>query len=33
VVRGSTPAAFGTMMTDELARWEAVRKAAGLEQR
>ena len=33
VVQGSTPEAFGQLMTDELARWEAVRKAAGLEQR
>ncbi len=33
VVQGSTPEAFGQLMTNELARWEAVRKAAGLEQR
>src|SRR6266478_5901026 len=26
VVQGSTPEAFGQLMTDELARWEAVRK-------
>jgi tripartite-type tricarboxylate transporter receptor subunit TctC len=33
VVQGGTPEAFGQMMAGELARWEAVRKAAGLEQR
>ena len=31
VVQGSTPEAFGQMMAGELTRWEAVRKAAGLE--
>jgi tripartite-type tricarboxylate transporter receptor subunit TctC len=33
VVQGSTPEAFGQMMEGELVRWEAVRKAAGLEAR
>jgi tripartite-type tricarboxylate transporter receptor subunit TctC len=33
VVQGSTPAAFGKFMADEYARWDAVRKAGGLEQR
>ncbi len=33
VVQGGTPEAFGQMMAGELTRWEAVRKAAGLEQR
>jgi tripartite-type tricarboxylate transporter receptor subunit TctC len=33
IVQGSTPEAFGQMMAGELTRWEAVRKAAGLEQR
>jgi tripartite-type tricarboxylate transporter receptor subunit TctC len=33
IVQGSTPEAFGQLMADELARWETVRKAAGLEQR
>jgi len=32
VVQGGTPEAFGQMMAGELARWDAVRKAAGLEQ-
>ena len=33
IVQGGTPEAFGQMMDRELARWDAVRKAAGLEQR
>ena len=33
IVQGGTPEAFGQMMAGELTRWEAVRKAAGLEQR
>jgi tripartite-type tricarboxylate transporter receptor subunit TctC len=33
VVRGTTPEAFGKLMDDELARWEAVRVKAGLEKR
>src|ERR1700704_1194871 len=33
IVQGGTPEAFGQMMAGELARWDAVRKAAGLEQR
>jgi tripartite-type tricarboxylate transporter receptor subunit TctC len=33
VVQGSTPAAFGTFMAAEFARWNAVREAAGIEQR
>jgi hypothetical protein len=33
IVQGGTPEAFGQMMAGELARWEKVRKAAGLEQR
>jgi tripartite-type tricarboxylate transporter receptor subunit TctC len=33
VVQGSTPQAFGKMMDDELARWDAVRAKAGLEKR
>ena len=33
IVQGGSPEAFGQMMDRELARWEAVRKAAGLEQR
>jgi tripartite-type tricarboxylate transporter receptor subunit TctC len=32
VVKASTPEAFGHMMDDELARWEAVRVKAGLEK-
>src|SRR5262249_28614267 len=33
VVKGSTPEEFGRMMEGELARWDKVRQAAGLEQR
>jgi tripartite-type tricarboxylate transporter receptor subunit TctC len=33
IVQGGTPEAFGQMMAGELTRWDAVRKAAGLEQR
>ena len=33
VVEGSTPAAFGAFMAGEFARWNAVREAAGVEQR
>ena len=33
VVEGSTPEAFGTFMADEFARWNAVRAAAGIEQK
>ena len=33
VVQGSTPEAFGTFMSNELTRWNAVRDAAGIEQR
>ncbi|HEX4552704.1 MAG TPA: tripartite tricarboxylate transporter substrate binding protein [Xanthobacteraceae bacterium] len=33
IVQGGTPEAFGQMMAAELTRWDAVRKAAGLEQR
>jgi tripartite-type tricarboxylate transporter receptor subunit TctC len=33
VVQGSTPEAFGTFMAAEFARWNAVREAAGIEQR
>jgi tripartite-type tricarboxylate transporter receptor subunit TctC len=33
IVQGGTPEAFGQMMDRELTRWDAVRKAAGLEQR
>ena len=33
VVQGSTPEAFGTFMVAEFARWNAVREAAGMEQR
>jgi len=33
IVQGGSPEAFGQMMDRELARWDAVRKAAGLEQR
>jgi tripartite-type tricarboxylate transporter receptor subunit TctC len=33
VVRGSTPEAFGAFMSSEFARWNAVREAAGIEQR
>jgi len=33
VVQGSTPAAFGTFMAREFARWNAVRESAGIEQR
>jgi len=33
IVQGSTPAAFGTFMAAEFARWNAVREAAGIEQR
>jgi len=32
VVQGSTPAAFGTFMTDEFKRWNRVREAAGIPQ-
>ena len=31
-VQGSTPEAFGTFMADELARWNKVREAAGIEK-
>ena len=30
VVQGSTPEAFGKLMADEFARWDAVREAAGI---
>jgi tripartite-type tricarboxylate transporter receptor subunit TctC len=33
VVQGSTPEAFGKFMATELARWDAVRVAAGIEQK
>jgi len=33
VVQGSTPEAFGAFMSNEFARWNAVREAAGIEQR
>ena len=33
VVQGSTPEAFGTFMSQEFERWNAVRDAAGIEQR
>jgi tripartite-type tricarboxylate transporter receptor subunit TctC len=33
VVQGSTPEAFGAFMAAEFARWNAVREAAGIEQR
>jgi tripartite-type tricarboxylate transporter receptor subunit TctC len=33
VVQGSTPEAFGTFMAAEFTRWNAVREAAGMEQR
>jgi tripartite-type tricarboxylate transporter receptor subunit TctC len=33
VVQGSTPEAFGAFMAAELARWNAVRAAAGIEQK
>jgi len=33
VVQGSTPEAFGAFMSREFTRWNAVREAAGLEQR
>src|SRR3984957_7392594 len=33
LVKGSTPEAFGKLMDDELARWEAVRQKAGLEKK
>jgi tripartite-type tricarboxylate transporter receptor subunit TctC len=33
VVQGSTPEAFGTFMAGEFARWDAVRVAAGIEQK
>jgi tripartite-type tricarboxylate transporter receptor subunit TctC len=33
VVQGSTPEAFGTFMAAEFTRWNAVRKAAGIEQK
>ncbi len=33
VTRGSTPAEFGKFMSDELAKWEAVRVKAKIEQR
>jgi tripartite-type tricarboxylate transporter receptor subunit TctC len=33
VVQGSTPEAFGAFMSSEFARWNAVREAAGIEQR
>jgi tripartite-type tricarboxylate transporter receptor subunit TctC len=33
VVQGSTPEVFGAFMVAELARWNAVREAAGIEQR
>lgn len=33
VVQGSTPEAFGTFMSHEFERWNAVRDAAGIEQR
>jgi len=33
VVQGSTPEAFGKFMAAEFARWNAVREAAGIEQR
>ena len=33
VVQGSTPEAFGTFMAAEFARWNAVREAAGIEQK
>ena len=32
VVKGSTPEAFGQFMADELARWDKVRAAAGIEK-
>jgi tripartite-type tricarboxylate transporter receptor subunit TctC len=32
VVQGSTPEAFGKFMADELARWNKVREAAGIEK-
>ncbi len=32
VVQGSTPDAFGKFMADELARWNRVREAAGIQQ-
>jgi len=32
VVRGSTPAEFGTFMTDEFKRWNTVREVAGIPQ-
>ncbi|MFL5065645.1 MAG: tripartite tricarboxylate transporter substrate-binding protein, partial [Xanthobacteraceae bacterium] len=31
-VQGSTPEAFGKFMADELARWDKVRTAAGIEK-
>jgi tripartite-type tricarboxylate transporter receptor subunit TctC len=31
-VKGSTPEEFGKFMADELARWNAVREAAGIEK-
>ena len=33
IVQGSTPAAFGTFMAAEFARWNAVREAAGIERK
>jgi energy-coupling factor transporter ATP-binding protein EcfA2 len=33
VVQGSTPEAFGTFMAAEYTRWNAVREAAGIEQK
>jgi tripartite-type tricarboxylate transporter receptor subunit TctC len=33
VVQGSTPEAFGTFMAAEFTRWNAVREAAGIEQK
>ena len=33
VVEGSTPEAFGRFMAAEFARWNAVREAAGIEQK
>jgi tripartite-type tricarboxylate transporter receptor subunit TctC len=32
VVQGSTPEAFGTLMTQEFARWDKVREAAGIQR-
>ena len=32
IVQGSTPEAFGKFMADELARWNKVREAAGIEK-